>query len=64
MDYTKAIFAVHITRLANERLNSQRPRELAGEEKTAYRLEHFESAVEEVLSEVDWAMRIIDKQAK
>jgi hypothetical protein len=62
MDYDKAIFAVHIMRLANERLNGQRPRELDREEKIAYHIEHFEGAVENVLGEVDWTMRIIDKQ--
>jgi hypothetical protein len=62
MDYDKAIFALHITRLANERLNAQRPRDLDREGKIVYHIENFPEAVEGVLSEVDWTMRIIDKQ--
>lgn len=62
MNYDKAIFAVHVMRLANERLNSERPRDLDREGKIAYHIENFEGAVENVLGELDWTTRIIDKQ--
>jgi len=62
MDYTKALFAFHVRQLAGQRVMTQMPKDLEDDEKEEYRTEHYEGAVESVLSEIDWTMRIIDKQ--
>lgn len=63
MDYAKALFALKVRETAGQRLAAHMPDDVLEEDEMAYFLENYESAVEGVLNEIDWTMRIIDKQS-
>ena len=62
MDYSKALFAFHVRELAGIRMARAMPKDMSSDDVDRWRLEHYEATVEGVLSEVDWTIRIIDKQ--
>ena len=64
MDYAKALFALHVRKMAGQRVGMSMPTGLGEEEKQRFMSENFELAVEGVLNEIDWTMRIIDKQGE
>lgn len=64
MDYTKALFALQVRNMAGQHLGFEVPTGSSAEERQKFMTENFERAVENVLSEIDWTMRVIDKQGQ